>query len=505
MAARVISIEIGSSLTRVCETDYKSKTHKVYRYFTIPTPEGIMNDGVLMVTPEYTAALQTAILDNKMKAKQVVFSITSGRIVNREAVIPFVKESRLEEVVKANATDYFPVDLSKYQLTYNILGTVDGIQDSKQYKLLILAAPLALLNGYYEFAKALKLEVMAIDYAGNSVFQVVKDKVGLGTNLVLKIEECSTLVMAVRNAELSFIRNVAYGVEEVMGFSMEPGQCDEALRPLFSGITRVLDYYMSSNADQHIGQVYLTGLGAKVNGLPELLAKELSLSVEVLGHVPGWNLEKSFKTQLYGEYIACVGAAASPLGFRKEEKSGKRNQGSIAGCNGRPVACTVLIMGLVFSILLIAFSSWRYAGLRRRNMELQEENSYYESILPVYHAYQETLAAYNLAQSVYAATVNRNEEFIEFLEELERKMPANVHVVTLTSTADGVTINMNVSAKEEAAFVVEQMRTFESLLPESVTVSSVVEENDGEAKAGSVNFAVSAAYRDVNNIDDMSE
>lgn len=501
MAARVISIEIGSSLTRVCETDYKSKAHRVYRYFTIPTPDGVMNDGVLTATPEYTEALQSALVENRMKAKQVVFSITSGKIVNREAVIPFVKESRLEDVVKANATDYFPIDLSTYQLTYNILGTVGGIKDSKQYKLLLLAAPLTLLNGYYDLAKALKLEVMAVDYAGNSVFQVVKDKVGRGTNLVIKIEERSTLVMAVHDAELSFIRNVAYGVEEVIGFSMGNGRLDEALEPLFRGIARVLDYYASNNADLHIGQVYLTGLGVKVKGLPKLLEEELRLPVEALGHVPGWNLEKSFKTQLYGEYIACVGAAASPLGFRKEEKPGKGNKSSIAVQNGRPVAYTVLVMGLVFSLILIAFSSWRYMGLRKRNMELQEESSYYESILPVYHAYEETLATYNLAQSAYAVTVNRNEEFVRFLEELERKLPANVHVVTLASTADGITINMNVSTKEEAAFVVEQMRTFECFLPESVTVSSVVEEMDGEVETASVNFAVSAVYRAVYAID----
>ncbi|CDF08761.1 tfp pilus assembly protein ATPase PilM [Firmicutes bacterium CAG:95] len=46
MAGKVISIEIGYSLTRVCEVDYKSKTHKVYGYFSLPTPEGMINDGI---------------------------------------------------------------------------------------------------------------------------------------------------------------------------------------------------------------------------------------------------------------------------------------------------------------------------------------------------------------------------------------------------------------------------------------------------------------------------
>ena len=52
MAARAISIEIGYSLTRVCEVDYNTKSHKIYKSFTIPTNEGMINDGVLTISPE---------------------------------------------------------------------------------------------------------------------------------------------------------------------------------------------------------------------------------------------------------------------------------------------------------------------------------------------------------------------------------------------------------------------------------------------------------------------
>lgn len=74
-------------------------------------------------------------------------------------------------------------------------------------------------------------------------------------------------------------------------------------------------------------------------------------------------------------------------------------------------------------------------------------------------------------------------------------MPADVHVVSLTSTSQGVAINMSVGTKSEVALAIEQLRTFESLYPESVTVNSVVEDIDEEAGTVSVNFAVSAVYK----------
>ena len=55
MAGKVISIEIGYSLTRVCEVDYKSKTHKVNGYYTMPTPEEMINDGILNFNETFVA------------------------------------------------------------------------------------------------------------------------------------------------------------------------------------------------------------------------------------------------------------------------------------------------------------------------------------------------------------------------------------------------------------------------------------------------------------------
>ncbi len=525
MAGRVISIEIGYALTRVCEVDYRSKTHKVYKSFAIPTAEGIVSDGALMITPEYTEALKKALAENKMKSRQVMFTITSAKIASREVVIPFVKENRIGDVVNANASDYFPVDLSQYQLAYSILGVIGETKSAQQYKLLVMAAPTALLSGYYDLAKALKLELAAIDYAGNSVYQVVKEECAQGTNMIVKIEERSTLLMVVQNGALAFTRNVAYGVDETIDTVMESRQWGdiegvlqalqvmadnncltvptvmEALLPLAGGIARVVDYYLSHNANITIDRVMITGLGANIRGIGELLEKEINHPVEVLRQAAGWTLEKNFKQESYGEYITCVGAAAEPLGFKKESEKGKGGAagegGKSSAVNGTFIAFFILAVGLAVAVVLIVVSLVRYLGIRKDNMELKAQSAELEEIIPIYNEYVETLADYNVATSMYTATENRNEELVEFLEELEDKMPGDVHVVSFTSTIQGVTISMNVSTKTEAAVAIEQLRTFESLLPESVTVTSVTEDTDDEGATLSVSFSVTALYQDI--------
>lgn len=546
MAAKAITIEIGYSLTKICEVDYKAKTHKIYKSFTVPNGAEVIHDGALTAPPEYVENLRRALAANRVKTKQVVFTITSSKIASREVTIPFVKENRIADVVNANATDYFPVDLSQYQLAYTILGTVGETKNAQQYKLLVMAVPSALLTGYYELAKALKLEVAAIDYASNSIFQVVKEECAKGKHIVVKIDERSSLVMAVENSVLTFTRSVSYGFEEIMDTVMntlcwgEVSSVEQALRvlqrndcivpeteeaseseegsksakdraqedvrdavtPLINGITRVIDYYASRASGEGIERILITGAGADFKGMAEMLARETNMPVSVLKEAAGWNLMRNFKNECFSEYIACVGAAVSPLGFKQEsEKRGKdkkaKKEGGGQGTNWAPLAYSVFGIGLVAAAALAAVPMIGYAKLTKTNMELKAQAGSLEDIIPIYNEYVAVKAERGMAGAMYEATENRNEGLEEFLGELENKLPANVNVVSFASDPYEVTINMEVQTKDDAGAAVEQMRTFHSLIPERVTVTSLVEEENEESGEHVVNFTVTAAYQDV--------
>ncbi len=547
MAARAIAIEIGYSLTKICEVDYKAKTHKIYKSFTVPNGAEVISDGALMVSPEYVENLRSALSANHVKGKQVVFTITSSKIASREVTIPYVKENRIADVVNANATDYFPVDLSQYQLAYTILGTIGETKGAQQYKLLVMAVPTALLSGDYELAKALKLEVAAIDYAGNSIFQVVKDECAKGRHIVVKIDERSSLVMAVENSVLSFTRSVSYGVEEIMDTVMntlcwgEVSSVEQAIRvlqrnecivpeedagdsesaeesaksakdsaledmreaviPLIGGITRVIDYYASRNSGAGIERILITGMGADFKGMDEMLSRETNMPVAILKEAAGWNLMRNFKNECFSEYIACVGAAVAPLGFKQEpEKRSKgkaKKEAGEGGTNWAPLAYTVFGVGLVAAAALVAVPMIGYAKLTKTNMELKAQAGSLEDIIPIYNEYVEVKAEHAMADAMYEATESRNESLEEFLGELEDKLPANVNVISFSSDAYEVSLNMRVQTKDDAGAAVEQMRTFQSLIPERVTVASLVEEENEESGERVVNFTVTAAYQDV--------
>ena len=47
MADKVLSIEVGYSITKVCEIERGSKAPKILNSFVLDTPEGMLRDGVI--------------------------------------------------------------------------------------------------------------------------------------------------------------------------------------------------------------------------------------------------------------------------------------------------------------------------------------------------------------------------------------------------------------------------------------------------------------------------
>lgn len=520
MAGRVLSIEIGYLLTRVCEVDFKSKTPKVYKSFTVPTLGGVMNDGMLEPDSHYVEGLRSGLRENGIKAKQIVFSIASAKIATREVVIPYVKENRIGDLVKANASEYFPVDLSQYELAYSILNTMGDKKEGQQYKLLVLAIPGHMLQGYYNLAASLRMEVAAFDYAGNSIYQVMKKECSEGTQLIAKIDERSTQVMVIKEEQIVFTRNVSYGVEEALQAVMESVawgnihsmrqaldiiekyQCidlavreetdgtrplspsleetaqinvTESLTPMIAGIVRVIDYYASQSDSTPIDRVLVTGIGANFLGMDELLHREINYPVVAVKKVEGMNLERYFKDSFFGEYLACIGASISPLGLLKEDdKKGKTSVELLPDKNSiMAISIVVCVGGILIAGALAAVSILGYRSACAEQVAMKSRIAELEPVESIYIDYLQQQYTYSKLTYFQNNTITPNEDLVAFIEEMEEKMPKSLNVQSFNADLEGVTISLSVENKDDAAWLIQQFNTFETV--ETVGCSTITD------------------------------
>lgn len=509
MAKRVLSVEIGNSLTKVLEVDYRVKNPKVYRCASFITPEGMVGDGSVTLSQQFVESFKRCLAENKIKTKQVVFSITSSKIANREVAIPKVKENRIKALVETNAADYFPVNISDYELGYSILSGKD--EEGSQLKLLVYAAPNKMLQGYQEIATACGLTVVGYDHGGNSLYQVVKEECGEGVQMVVKVDETTTLISILQNGRLVLQRNIAYGVDAIIEECMDSNgmryqealamlrksdlvseeeagpQTEETINFLVNGILRVVDYYKSKAQNAQIDRICMTGLGADVVGLDERISEGLGTEIEVLKAAQGFNIEKQFKGISFGEYIGCLGAAVSPIGFVTEEKGEEKSGGNNLG----GIAALVFVGGIVISLALAMASLFPYLSEKKDNEEKKLYLSSLQYIEGIYNDYATAKAEYDYLTGLQAATMNRNEEMVAFIEEMEEKMPSNIRVVSMICDETSVTLSVEVSNKNEAASVVDTLAKFDSLA--TVYIGSINETISDEG-IKTVTFTVQCTY-----------
>ena len=197
--AKVLSIEISNSLIRICEMDYKKKNPRVYRHVMVSTPPGAINDGYLANQAELKEAISNALTVNKMRGtKDVIFTVASSKIITREVMLPAVKQSSLGAMIKTNLNEYFPIDLSSYEVAHLVLEQMKDGMEAGKYRTQIMAAEKSLVKSYDELTTLCGLRLVSLDYAGNSIFQAIKNEDTASRVMVLKIEEGQTLISIVK-------------------------------------------------------------------------------------------------------------------------------------------------------------------------------------------------------------------------------------------------------------------------------------------------------------------
>ena len=325
VAKKVISIETGIQWTKVALVDYRKKNPPVHEAFAFRTPEHAVEDGYIRDKDSLARALKEELVRRQILEKDVVFTLSSSKVVTREVVIPYVKDNKIKGIIDAQSRDYFPMDISGYTISYSKMDVVED-DGKKQLKLLLVAIPDNLLGNYVSFAQLAGLKVETFDYIGNGCIQLMCDSF-VDNAMIIQLEEQATVISILENKKLAFQRVTPYGYgatisavvehpilgiddeEKAFDFLLEHNvifnkpsmpdngdpaqqvidqtQADEAYEDLAESLryhlriaNTALDYYQNQVKKEFVGNVYLVGDGSRFAGIHKLFAQELPLPLQ---------------------------------------------------------------------------------------------------------------------------------------------------------------------------------------------------------------------------------
>lgn len=507
---KLVSIVINNEYIKICEITKSGKNSVVHKTVTIPAPEDCYVDGVIEQTDVLAKAIKVVMDEHRFNANNVAFSISSPRLATKEVLIPNVKANKIDKLVQANATEYFPVNMDEYIIQYTVLEKVED-QGQEKIKLMVVAVPSEVVESYYGLAKALGLKVAFVDYAGNSTYQIMKQQIGPEVSLVIQVENDGTVINIFKDNVLQLQRNVPYGksmlvnaVMEKYGLKYEAAtaklqnetllhsrfdgdEVTESLRYMASNINRVIDYYVSRNRIS-IQKAYLIGHSTSIKGFATLLSNELNMPIEKVERLKNIALDKKAYVEeaTLTSYVTNLGAVIDPVDFipKRLIESGARKENT-----------KTLIVGFVgalaVSALLVLIPLVQVVALNAEIGSLNKSIKKLSIINDVVNEYYSAKDKYNDIAAFAALTSDSDDALQDFVDYLEKNMPSDITIQSFNVASGAITVNGTAGSESSVAKFIQELQKNSSVLNVDAPTITETKDNAGTIE---VTFSLSCTF-----------
>lgn len=512
--ATVITASIGTSKIKMCEVSYTSKSVEIQKAFTIEIPEGYVDDGRLVNMEGLTHVIGLELANQGVLTKDIIFALNSSKIVYKEVYTPVLKPAKLSEMIKANASEYFPMNLDEYIIAEKVISQVESAEGEKQLRVAVYAAAKTLVDGYYRLAESLGLTVKNIESYTNANVSMLNRQIGKETSVVIQVHENSTTVTVFHNNVLELQRTVPYGKSVVIQAVMEEQELryneaealiakerlihntfdgdavTDSLRYLVNSIVRVVEYYTSRNSQNPVELAFLTGESVNMLGLENLLANEFNFSVMQIMEFKGVNVSANLvlEHKKISMYIACVGAVIDPVNFLPDTIEGRAKQDK---------SIQYLLIGaaasLLVGIILILIPFIQRLSLKSDIGDVEEKIEAIKEIEMVVNDYYDSYDRLSDAENFKALSSSANDYLLEFIKALEKGMPSDISIRSMSVDNGNVSITAVTSTKQSIAKFITQLNGMSGVAGVFVSNSSETKDEFGTVASS---FTVTLSFNE---------
>jgi type IV pilus assembly protein PilM len=349
-AGTITGIDIGSTSIRIVETTRGKDHPSLANFGQAPLPKGAVHGGLITEPAAVTAALKQLWSEHKFKNKDVVLGVTSAQILVREMTLPNLPAKELKQSLPFQVRELLPMPVDKALLDFypfadpgksetvhglvvaapkeNVLTTVRAVEKAGLRVARVDLASFAILRS----AAVLSEPVEAIVDIGAHASTVVVHADGrpLIVRTVPRGGADITAVIAERlgiTAEAAEALKCRFGLDRYAttqagqtavqdhdaSIGRLPGIIAEAIRPLVGEIRSSFAYVKSVDDQARVANLALTGGGAMLPGLIDLLHTELDVDVFVAD--PLRRLNETRKRGKHNELARFRSSAAISIGL----------------------------------------------------------------------------------------------------------------------------------------------------------------------------------------------
>lgn len=338
----LIGLDIGSKTFKVASVEETKKGHNLKEFGMIDIPSGVIEEGSIKDPEQAADSIRQLFTMFNIKERNVALSIGGYSVIVKKINVEAMSEDELQETINIEAEQYIPFDISDVNIDFQILG--ENENNPSQIDVLLVAAKKEIINDYVNLTQMAGLNPCIIDidaFSLQNIYELnyeTKDE-----NIALiDIGASKTSLNILKGNSSVFIRDVSLGCGQINERIVSLVDCtldeaeelkygdntdkisEENLTQIISAVSadwcmeigRAFDFFYSTNPDQNIKRIVLSGGGGNIKEFQQLLASETSIEVTTIYPFKNFSIDSKFDSS-HLEKIALQAAICMGLSIRR--------------------------------------------------------------------------------------------------------------------------------------------------------------------------------------------
>jgi type IV pilus assembly protein PilM len=340
---KLVGLDIGTSSVKMVELEEDKGNFIIKNFGIAKLPKETIVNGVIINADPLVQAIKNLIANLKIHNKNVSMSISGHPVIIKNIKLAFMTENELEPIIGTEAEQYIPFDLEEVNIDFQILGVNE--ENSDQMNVMLVAAKKAIIEEYSDIIQSsgLKTNIVDIDvFALENMFNINYTYEEDEIIALIDVGASVTNINIVKDGSSIFNRDVFLGgnqiteeIQKELSVSFEEAETlktgekiegidhevlDQTITKSSSSIAReiqrTLDFFTGSSYSE-INHIYLSGGGAKTNGLKEMLEEKIGGNVEFTDPFKTIKYNKNTFDTEYIKEISLFAAVGIGLASRK--------------------------------------------------------------------------------------------------------------------------------------------------------------------------------------------
>jgi type IV pilus assembly protein PilM len=301
-----VALDIGSSSIKMVEAAVDKSGYRILKLGILPLPDQAIQNNMVVDSGAVVDVIRRLTNENGVKAKQVIAAVPGRAVIMKKLQMPRQEPAELEANIEFEAQNIIPDSLENVNLDYQV---VQESEDGNKMDVLLVAVKKEIVNSYTEAIEEAGLApaVMDVDYfALENMYEAnYGGETENGVVALIHIGSQYTSITLLQNGISIFTGDLSLGgayftdtVARQLGIETEAAEAfkttgvlqdngaldfDAALRPsceeLAEEVRRTVSLYGVVPSDEADGlkMIYLSGGGAKLNGLRSTLEERMGV------------------------------------------------------------------------------------------------------------------------------------------------------------------------------------------------------------------------------------